>query len=62
MEKISQYMRLRLAMRISEVNPAEAEKQAKAAFQNGVFESNADNCIMQHLDFPFSDDPASTGF
>ncbi len=57
-KKLANTMRLRAAMRISEVNPAEAEKQAKAAFQNGVFESNADNCIMQHLDFPFSDDPA----
>ena len=57
-KKLANTMRLRAAMRISEVNPAEAEKQAKAAFQNGVFESNTDNCIMQHLDFPFSDDPA----
>ena len=57
-KKLANTMRLRAAMRISEVNPAEAEKQAKAAFQNGVFENNADNCIMQHLDFPFSDDPA----
>ena len=57
-KKLANTMRLRLAMRISEVKPAEAEKQAKLALQNGVFESNADNCIMQHLDFPFSDDPA----
>ncbi|WP_428232839.1 SusD/RagB family nutrient-binding outer membrane lipoprotein [Flavobacterium sp.] len=57
-KKLGNTMRLRLAMRISEVNPAEAEKQAKIALQNGVFESNADNCIMHHLDFPFSDDPA----
>lgn len=57
-KKLANTMRLRVAMRISEVNPAEAEKQAKAALQNGVFESNDDNCIMHHLDFPFSDDPA----
>jgi hypothetical protein len=57
-KKLANTMRLRAAMRISEVNPAEAEKQAKIALQHGVFESNADNCIMQHLDFPFSDDPA----
>lgn len=57
-KKLANTIRLRAAMRISEVNPAEAEKQAKAAMQNGVFESNADNCIMKHLDFPFSDDPA----
>lgn len=57
-KKLANTMRLRAAMRISEVSPAEAEKQAKAALQNGVFESNEDNCIMHHLDFPFSDDPA----
>lgn len=61
-KKLANTMRLRLAMRISEVSPAEAEKQAKAAFQNGVFESNADNCIMKHLDFPFNDNPASIDF
>jgi len=61
-KKLANTMRLRLAMRISEVSPAEAEKQAKAAFQNGVFESNADNCIMRHLDFPFSDDPSKLDF
>lgn len=61
-KKLANTMRLRLAMRISEVKPAEAEKQAKAAFQNGVFESNADNCIMKHLGFPFNDDPAKLDF
>lgn len=61
-KKLANTMRLRLAMRISEVSPAEAEKQAKAAFQNGVFESNADNCIMRHLDFPFNDNPATLDF
>lgn len=54
-KKLANTMRLRLAMRISEVSPAEAEIQAKAALQNGVFESNADNCVMKHLDFAFSD-------
>lgn len=61
-KKLANTMRLRLAMRISEVSPAEAEKQAKAAFQNGVFESNDDNCIMHHLDFPFNDNPATIDF
>ncbi|MWB93214.1 SusD/RagB family nutrient-binding outer membrane lipoprotein [Flavobacterium sp. GA093] len=61
-KKLANTLRLRLAMRISEVTPAEAEKQAKAALQNGVFESNADNCIMRHLDFPFNDNPATLDF
>lgn len=61
-KKLANTMRLRLAMRISEVSPAEAEKQAKAAFQNGVFESNDDNCFMKHLDFPFNDNPSSIDF
>lgn len=53
-KKLANTMRLRLGMRISEVNPAEAAKQVKAAVQNGVFESNADNCIMHHLDVSFN--------
>jgi hypothetical protein len=61
-KKLANTLRLRLAMRISEVKPAEAEKQAKAALQNGVFESNLDNCIMKHLDATFNDDPASIDF
>lgn len=61
-KKLANTMRLRLAMRISEVSPVEAEKQAKAAFQNGVFESNADNCVMHHLDFPFNDTPGALDF
>jgi len=61
-KKLANTMRLRLAMRISEVKPAEAEKQAKAAFQNGVFESNLDNCIMKHLDYPFNDTPGALDF
>lgn len=61
-KKLANTLRLRLGMRISEVKPAEAEKQVKAALQNGVFESNADNCIMRHLDATFNDNPASIDF
>ncbi len=53
-KKLANTMRLRLGMRISEVSPVEAEKQVKAAVDNGVFESNADNCIMHHLDVSFN--------
>lgn len=61
-KKLANTMRLRLGMRISEIKPAEAQIQVKAALQNGVFESIADNCIMHHLDATFNDDPASIDF
>ncbi|WP_163399823.1 SusD/RagB family nutrient-binding outer membrane lipoprotein [Flavobacterium fluviatile] len=61
-KKLANTLRLRLGMRLSEVKPQEAEKQVKAALQNGVFESNADNCIMKHLDATFNDNPASIDF
>lgn len=54
--KLANTLRLRVAMRISEVNPTEAEKQVKIAVANGVFESNADNCVMKHLDIDFNGD------
>ena len=61
-KKLANTLRLRLGMRLSEVKPAEAEKQVKAALQAGVFASNDDNCIMHHLDATFNDDPASIDF
>jgi len=61
-KRLANTLRLRLGMRISEVKPAEAEKQVKAALQNGVFENNLDNCVMKHLDATFNDDPASIDF
>ncbi len=61
-KKLANTLRLRLGMRISEIKPVEAEKQVKAALQNGVFASNEDNCIMRHLDASFNDDPASIDF
>lgn len=55
-KKLANTLRLRLGMRLSEIAPAEAEKQVKAAFANGVFDSNADNCIMHHIDIDFNGD------
>lgn len=55
-KKLANTLRLRLGMRISEIAPAEAEKQVKAAFANGVFESNDDNCILHHADIAFNGD------
>lgn len=53
-KKLANTLRLRLGMRISEITPAEAEKQIKAAVQNGIFESNEDNCILYHGDVAFN--------
>lgn len=53
-KKLANTMRLRLGMRISQVNPSESEKQVKAAVQNGVFESNDDNCILNHGNISFN--------
>lgn len=61
-KKLANTLRLRLGMRLSEIKPAEAEKQVKAALLNGVFESNLDNCIMKHLDATFNDNPAAIDF
>ncbi|MEO8774556.1 MAG: SusD/RagB family nutrient-binding outer membrane lipoprotein [Gelidibacter sp.] len=55
-KKLANTMRLRLGMRLSEIAPAEAEKQVKAAYANGVFESNADNTVMKHGDNGFNGD------
>jgi hypothetical protein len=53
-KKLANTLRLRLAMRISEVNPAKAQEQVNAAVQAGVFTSNDDNCVMQHIDQSFN--------
>jgi hypothetical protein len=39
---------LRVAMRLSKVDPATAQKYAQAAVAGGVFASNADNAILIH--------------
>ena len=40
-------LRLRIALRISDVDPATAKTQAEKAVSDGVMESNADNAIFQ---------------
>lgn len=40
-------LRLRLALRISNVDPARAKTEAEAAVAGGVIETNADNAIMR---------------
>ncbi len=44
--KFANTLRLRLALRISKVNPAEAQKQAEAALAAGVLTDPADDALM----------------
>jgi hypothetical protein len=41
-------LRLRLAMRLTKVDPATAQREAEAAIAAGVFQSNADNAYIDH--------------
>ena len=47
-EKFANSLRLRLAMRLVKRDAAKAQAEAQAAYQDGVFASNADMCIMRH--------------
>lgn len=46
-KKFSNSLRLRAAMRLSQVNPTLARTEAAAAIAAGVFTSNADNAMLQ---------------
>jgi len=46
--KFANSLMLRVAMRMSKVDPAAAEQWVKTAVANGVFESDADNCMLMH--------------
>jgi hypothetical protein len=43
-------LRLRAAMRLSQVNPSKAQAQFTSALSGGVFTSNADNAVLKFLD------------
>ena len=47
--KFANTVRLFMALRLSEVDPATAEQEFVAALSDGVFESNNDNLVFQHL-------------
>jgi hypothetical protein len=47
-KKLGNSILLRVAMRLSEVNPAKAQEYSAKAFNGGVFESISDNCVMKH--------------
>ena len=46
-KKLGNSIMLRVAMRLSKKNPQKAQEYAAIAFNGGVFQSNADNCIMK---------------
>ncbi len=46
--KFANSLKLRLAMRLSYVNPALAKQKAEEAIAGGVIESNADNAVYDH--------------
>ncbi len=46
-KKLGNTLMLRLGMRLSKVQPAEAEKWVKKAYSKGLFESNNDNLLVK---------------
>ena len=47
-------LRLRYAMRISEVYPAKAQQEAQEAINDGVMNSKADNACVKHMNISFN--------
>ena len=47
-ERFANTLRMRAAMRLSEVAPARAEEEFVAAYNAGGFESNADNAVLEY--------------
>lgn len=54
-KKFAASLRLRLAMRLSKVNPTLAREQVIAAVENGLMTSNDDICMLKHMDVPVED-------
>lgn len=50
-------LRVRMALRISKVDPAKAKAEFEAAVEDGVFTSHADNAIFQYLGNGAFDNP-----
>lgn len=55
-KKMANSLRLRFAMRISDVNPQKAQKEFEAALKadGGVFTSEADNALIKYMETAFS--------
>ncbi len=51
-EKFANSLMLRLAMRLTKVDPAMAQEYVTKAIAGGLMESNADNAFIQHTDGP----------
>ncbi|WKN30718.1 SusD/RagB family nutrient-binding outer membrane lipoprotein [Porifericola rhodea] len=51
-EKFANSLMLRLAMRVSKVDPAMAQEYVGKAIAGGLMESNSDNAYVQHTDGP----------
>lgn len=47
-KKLANSLMLRVAMRLSKVNPAKAKQYVEKAFAKGVFASNDDSLVLQH--------------
>lgn len=50
--KFANSLKLRLGMRLTEVNPSLAQSTAESAVSGGVFTSNADNALVQYQSAP----------
>lgn len=55
-KKLANSLRMRFAMRISKVNPQKAQQEFESALQDngGIFESSADDALIQYMDIAFS--------
>lgn len=47
-KKFANALMLRVAMRLSKVNPTKAAEYAKKAYANGVITATEDNCVLMH--------------
>lgn len=59
-QKFANSLRLRLAMHLTNVDPAKAQAEAAAAVAAGVFTSNADNAQLTYLTAPPNQNPIYT--
>lgn len=48
-KKLGNSLRLRLALRLTKIDPGKAQQEAEAAIAGGVMESNADMAVMKHV-------------
>jgi hypothetical protein len=55
-KKFGNSLRLRLAMRLTKVNPSKAKTEAEASIAAGVMTSTDDMVVMKHINVPFNGD------